>query len=131
MFRKALRAKIHRATVTHANVDYEGSLTIPADLMKLADMVNYEAISVWNVTTGSRFETYAITGEKGSTDICVNGAAAHLASPGDKIIIASFADFSEEELSSLKPILVFLDQDNKPKKIENEIPGPSLRKVGF
>src|SRR5512135_2670484 len=93
--RKMLRAKIHRAIVTDANLDYEGSLTLPPELLNATDIREYEAISIWNVTRGTRFETYAIAGEKASGQICVNGAAAHLAGPGDRIIIASFSQVPE------------------------------------
>ncbi len=124
MLRKMLRAKIHRATVTAADLEYEGSLTIPPELLAQSGIKDYEAISVWNVTQGTRFETYAITGKAGSNDICVNGAAAHLANPGDKIIIASFADFSEEELVDFKPTLVFVDENNQALERNSEVPGP-------
>lgn len=76
-----LKSKIHRACVTQADLDYEGSITISPELLKAANILPYEAVNVWNITAGTRFETYAITGEKGSTDICVNGAAAHLVTP--------------------------------------------------
>ena len=88
--RKVLRSKIHRATVTHADLDYEGSVTIPPELLTASNIAEYEAVSVWNVTRGTRFETYAITGLPNSTDVCVNGAAAHLVEPGDTVIIACF-----------------------------------------
>lgn len=125
--RRLLRAKLHRVTVTQADLDYEGSLTIPPDLMQLADIVEYEAISVWNVTNGSRFETYAINGLKNSRDICVNGAAAHHASPGDKLIIACFCEVNEQDIRTHKPKLVFIDDKNDPKVLEKEIPGPQRR----
>ena len=127
-FRRMLRAKIHRATVTHADLEYEGSLTIPSDLMELADMREYEGISVWNVTRGSRLDTYAMRGEPGSRDIAVNGAAAHLAGVGDKIIISTFSSVPESEIGTFKPILVFVDKDNKAVRIGSEVPGP--RKTG-
>jgi len=123
-YRRMLRAKIHRATVTEANLEYEGSLTIPPDLMELADIREYEGISIWNVTRGSRLETYAMTGEPGSRDICINGAAAHLASPGDKIIISAFASVPEAQLATFKPKVVFVDESNRPVRIGKETPGP-------
>ena len=89
-FRRMLGAKIHRATVTQADLDYEGSLTIPPELLAAADIAEHEAVHVWNVTRGTRFETYAILGEPGAGDICANGAAAHLAQPGHIVIIATF-----------------------------------------
>jgi aspartate 1-decarboxylase len=119
-----LRAKIHRARVTEANLHYEGSLTIPPDLLDHACIVEYEAVNVWNVTRGSRFETYAITGAAGSRDICVNGAAAHLATPGDIIIIASFAEVPESLVADFRPTVVFVDQENRVTETGQEIPGP-------
>jgi len=125
-YRKMLRAKIHRATVTHADVAYEGSLTMPPEFFQLADLVEYEALQVWNTTTGSRLETYAIMGEKGSRTICANGAAAHLIRPGDVIIIACFCDIEESMARDHKPLLVFVDEKNNPKPTRPEIPGPRL-----
>ncbi len=125
--RKMLRAKIHRATVTDADLDYEGSLTIPPELMKLADIKEFEAVNVWDVNRGTRFETYAITGEPNSGRICVNGAAAHLASPGDLIIIACFAEVPESEASEVRPIVVFVDEKNCAVRSDVEIPGPHRR----
>ena len=90
MFRKFLRSKIHRATVTQADLHYEGSLTLPPDLLIAAGIAPFEAVQVWNVTRGTRLETYAILGEIGSNDVCINGAAAHLVRPGDIIIVATF-----------------------------------------
>ena len=90
-FRKLLAAKIHRATVTAADVDYEGSLTVPPELLEAAGISPYESIHVWNTTRGTRLETYAIAGLPGSNDLCANGAAAHLIRPGDRVILASFA----------------------------------------
>ena len=122
--RKMLRAKIHRAIVTEADLDYEGSLTIPPELMKLADIKEYEAVQVWNVTRGTRFETYAITGEYGSGRLCVNGAAAHLASQGDRVIIACFADVPEPVPPGYAPIVVFVDDHNLALRTGVETPGP-------
>lgn len=124
MYRRMLRAKIHRATVTHANRDYEGSLTLPPFLLSAADMREYEAVHVWNVTRGTRFETYAIAGEPDSNAICVNGAAAHLAGPGDVIIIACFVDVPETELHGFYPKLVFVDKNNGFLQVRQENPGP-------
>lgn len=125
--RKMLRAKIHRATVTDADLDYEGSLTIPPELMELADIREFEAVNVWNVNRGTRFETYAITGERGSGKICVNGAAAHLASPGDLVIIACFSDVPESEASQVRPIVIFVDEKNRAVRSDVEVPGPHRR----
>jgi aspartate 1-decarboxylase len=119
-YRKMLKSKIHRACVTQADLEYEGSITISPELLKAANILPYEAVNVWNVTTGTRFETYAIPGEKGSTDICVNGAAAHLVTPGDLIIIASFMQLLEEDCANLVPTVVFVDQFNRLKEIRPE-----------
>src|SRR5713226_8423945 len=97
MRRSMLKSKIHRATVTHANVDYEGSLTLDADLLDAADILPFEEVHVWNVTRGTRLRTYAIVGERGSGVVCVNGAAAHLAEPGDVVIVATFAEMEDGE----------------------------------
>ncbi|QDV26253.1 aspartate 1-decarboxylase [Aureliella helgolandensis] len=128
MYRKFLRSKIHRATVTQADVDYEGSLTIPPNLLQAADIRPYEAVHVWNVTRGTRVETYAITGVEGSTDICANGAAAHLIQPGDIIIIATFAFVAEaEEMPAVEPRVVFVDAGNKMVQLDTEVAGPLRR----
>lgn len=119
-----LRAKIHRATVTEADLHYEGSLTIPPELMEAVDIKEYEAVHVWNVNRGTRFETYAITGERDSGAICVNGAAAHLAGPGDIVIIASFASVPESMVDSFRPVVAFVDAKNRVQRIGVEVPGP-------
>ncbi len=123
-YRRMLRAKIHRATVTDANLEYEGSLTIPPDLLELADIREYEGISVWNVTRGTRLETYAMRGEPASRAVCVNGAAAHLAGVGDKIIISAFSSVPESELDGFSPLIVFVDGQNRPVRTGAERPGP-------
>ncbi|MCA9191746.1 MAG: aspartate 1-decarboxylase [Planctomycetales bacterium] len=132
MYRKFLRSKIHRATVTQADLDYEGSLTLPPNLMRAADIQVYEAVQVWNVTRGSRLETYAIEGDEGSLDICANGAAAHLIRPGDVIIVATFA-FVPAETTLHAPVsdprIVFVDSENRMLRIGAEIPGPRRRGV--
>ena len=119
-YRKMLKSKIHRACVTEADLDYEGSITISPELLKAANILPYEAVNVWNITAGTRFETYAITGKPGSTEICVNGAAAHLVTPGDLIIIASFSQILEEDCASQVPTVVFVDQFNRLKEIRPE-----------
>ncbi|HXX64706.1 MAG TPA: aspartate 1-decarboxylase [Bacteroidota bacterium] len=128
--RTMLRAKIHRAVVTDANLEYEGSLTIPPELMELSDIREYEGIHVWNVTRGTRFETYAITGVRGSGRICVNGAAAHLAGPGDRVIIASFSSVPESLVEKFRPTVVFVDEKNAPIRTAVEVPGPHVRGNG-
>ena len=123
--RRVLGSKIHRARVTHADLHYEGSITLPPDLMEAAQIHQYEHVHVWNVTRGTRLETYAIEGQEDSREICVNGAAAHLASPGDIVIIANFIDIPENEINTHHPRIVLVDHDNNMKAVtEDEIPGP-------
>ncbi len=122
--RRMLKAKIHRATVTEADLEYEGSLTLPPELMEMADIKQYEAVQVWNVNRGTRFETYAITGIRDSGEICVNGAAAHLAGPGDIVIIATFANVPEELVDEFRPVVVFVDERNRAVRSGFEVPGP-------
>lgn len=130
MHRKFLRSKIHRATVTQADLDYEGSLTLPPNLMRAADVRPYEAVQVWNVTRGSRLETYAIEGDEGSLDICANGAAAHLIRPGDVVIIATFAyQMDQASEPTVEPKVVFVDSKNQMIRVGQEIPGPRRRGV--
>lgn len=109
------KSKIHRATVTDANLNYVGSITIDSELMKLANILPYEQVHVVNVTNGARFETYAIEGEPGSGEICLNGAAARLAHPGDLVIIISYGMFDEMELQDFEPAIVFVDEKNRPQ----------------
>ncbi len=111
MERFMLKSKIHRARVTDANVDYEGSLTLDGELMEAADLMPFERIDVYNITTGSRFSTYVIEGERGSGTVCVNGAAAHLAKEGDLIIIASYA--LVEARKGYRPRLIYVDGENR------------------
>ncbi len=113
MQRTLLKCKIHRVRVTDANLNYEGSLTIDSDLMEAADILPYEQIKVYNIYNGARFETYAIAGPAGEGDICLNGAAARMGAPGDLIIIAAFANYNEAEAAVHKPIVVFVDSQNK------------------
>lgn len=108
-----LKGKIHRATVTQAEVDYIGSITIDQDLMDAAGILEYEKVQVADVERGTRLETYVISGEPGSGVICLNGAAAHLVTPGDKIIIMCYAQMTPEEARESKPRVVFVDEDNK------------------
>ncbi len=130
MRRQVFKSKLHRATVTHADVEYEGSVTIDEDLLEASEIAEYEAVHIWNVTNGSRLMTYALKGPRGSRVICINGAAAHLTKPGDKVIIATFADMDEEELRAHKPTVVLLDEENRIKEPQaTEVPGP-LRRVG-
>ena len=117
--RTMLKSKIHRATVTDCNIDYEGSITIDADLLKAADILSYERVEVLNVNNGARFKTYAIEGKPGAGDICLNGAAARLASKGDIVIILTYHEVPSEEASHFKPRLVYVDADNHIKSTRN------------
>jgi len=129
MTRKMMRAKIHRATVTQADVEYEGSITIDKRLMDATDLLPNEAVCVWNATRGTRFETYALEGPPDSGVICVNGAAAHLVDPGDLVIIAAFAWMDEEAARKYEPKVVFVDEQNRMRAKRSEVPGP-LRAAG-
>jgi aspartate 1-decarboxylase len=124
MKRRMFLGKIHRAMVTDANLDYEGSVTIDARLLQAAGILNHEEVHVWNLTRGSRFTSYAIAGERDSGVICVNGAAAHLTRPGDLIIIAAFAEMDDEEARRHEPRVVRVDEQNRLVAVSPEIPGP-------
>jgi aspartate 1-decarboxylase len=115
MRRRLLKSKIHRATVTEAELHYAGSITIDLDLMEAADLVEHEQVDVYNITSGERFTTYAIPGEPGSGIICINGAAAHLARPGDLVIVASYADYEPEELLEHEPRIILVDERNRAR----------------
>jgi aspartate 1-decarboxylase len=117
-----LKAKLHRACVTHAELDYEGSCAIDADLLELAGILEYEQIQIYNVTGGERFTTYAIRAAAGSRIVSVNGAAAHKARPGDRIIICAYGSMSEQEARQHKPRLVYLDEHNRVTRTGNAIP---------
>ena len=112
MQRTMCKGKIHRATVTQANLNYVGSITIDVDLLEAADIYPYEKVQVVNINNGSRLETYTIAGARGSGVICLNGAAARHAAEGDIVIIISYGQYDEEEIRSLEPRLVFVDADN-------------------
>lgn len=122
MQRTMLKSKIHRVTVTHSELNYEGSCAIDDDLLEAADIHEYEQIQIYNVTNGQRFTTYAIRAERGSGIISVNGAAARLAAAGDILIIASYSIYDEAELQSFKPDLVYVDGQNKIKRQRHKIP---------
>jgi aspartate 1-decarboxylase len=121
--RTMLRGKIHRATVTGADLHYEGSVTIDVDLLERADILPYEQVDIWNVTNGERFTTYALAGQRGSGVVCINGAAAHKASKGDLVIIAAFAGVPEAEARTWKPQCVFVDSRNRPVGLRAEHAG--------
>jgi aspartate 1-decarboxylase len=117
MQRIMLKGKIHRARVTDANLEYEGSLTIDQDLMDAADILEYEQIKIYNVSNGARFDTYAICGPRGGGAICLNGAAARMGSRGDLIIIVTYATYGGEEISRHQPRIVLVDRNNQAIKV--------------
>lgn len=126
------KSKIHRATVTHADLAYEGSVTIDRELLELAGILPFEAVHIWNATQGTRLMTYALEGPPGSGAICVNGAAAHLNKPGDLVILATFAEMTPEEARAHQPIVVRVDSRNRPLSDRSqEKPGPVLDSLGF
>ena len=117
-----LTAKLHRACVTHAEFDYEGSCAIDTDLLDAAGITEYEQIQIYNIANGERFTTYAIRAERGSKIVSVNGAAAHKASPGDRLIICTYAAMSEQEARAHRPRLVYLNEHNQITRTANTIP---------
>ena len=120
MLRTFLRAKIHRATVTDANVDYIGSITLDAKLMRAAGLLPYEQVDVLNVSNGSRLTTYCIEGKAGSGEVCLNGAAALLCGKGDIVLICAYAQLQETELAAFKACTVFVDKKNKAIKTKEQ-----------
>ena len=123
MRRFMMKSKIHRATVTEANLDYVGSITIDATLMEQANLLPNEKVQVVDIDNGSRLETYVIPGEAGSGAIGLNGAAARLVHPGDKVIIISYGEFEEVEAHEHEPVVVFVDEDNRPVRRGVEVSG--------
>ena len=126
MRRRMFLGKIHRATITHADLDYEGSVTIDAKLLHAAGILEHEEVQIWNVTQGTRLTTYALEGPRGSGVICVNGAAAHHMSPGDLAIIATFGEMSDEEARVHEPKVVLVDSKNRIVDTGLERPGPQM-----
>jgi aspartate 1-decarboxylase len=122
MQRTMLKSKLHRVTVTQAELHYEGSCAIDQTLLDAADIKEYQQIEIWNIDNGERFTTYAIAAERGSGTISVNGAAARKASPGDLLIIATFASYNEIELAKFEPDLVYVDAKNRIINQRNKIP---------
>ena len=120
MLRTICKSKIHRATVTEANVHYTGSLTLDAELMRAADLVPYEQVQVVDVDNGARIVTYCIEGPPGSGTVCVNGAAARLIAAGDKVIVIAYAQVTPEELEALAPKVVLLDEQNRIRQVMSE-----------
>ena len=123
MFRTMCKSKIHRATVTGADLNYIGSITIDPVLMEAADLLEYEQVAIVNVNNGARFETYVIPGERGRGEICLNGAAARMVHPGDKVIVISYAQYDEAEMETYRPQFIFVDEHNR-------ISRDALRAVG-
>ena len=122
MNRMMFKSKIHRMTVTGADVHYEGSITLDPDLMDAADILQNEQVSVWNVTRGTRLETYAISGTRGQGECVLNGAAAHLNQVGDLVIVATFAQMTDEEARHYWPNVVFVDEKNRIREKRSEQP---------
>ena len=120
------KSKIHRATVTGANLNYVGSITIDAELLEQADILPYEKVQVVNNNNGARLETYTILGQRGSGEICLNGAAARLVQPGDTVIIISYAQYSREELFHFRPRVVFVDENNRITQVIDDEPAGVL-----
>ncbi len=120
MRRSMLKSKIHRAKVTDADVNYEGSLTLDPSLLKAADIVPFEEVHVWNVTRGTRFRTYAMLGEAGSNVVCANGAAALLVEPGDLVIIATFMHVDDADVKDFHPRIVHVDDNNNVRTVKAE-----------
>ena len=117
MTRRMLKSKIHRATVTEANIEYEGSVSIDVELLRAADILPYEQVDIWNCTNGARLTTYAIEGPAGKGEICVNGAAAHLIKPHDLVIICSYVQVDDAECRSWKAKRVFVDARNRQREV--------------
>lgn len=113
MLRLMCKSKIHRATVTGADLNYMGSITIDPELMEAANLLEFEQVHVVNINNGERFETYVIAGQPGGGEICLNGAAARLAQPGDRVIVISYAQYSETELAEHRPVFIFVDDQNR------------------
>jgi aspartate 1-decarboxylase len=118
MQRVMFKSKIHRATVTGANLNYEGSLTVDSDLLEAADILPYEQIHVWDVSNGARLVTYALAGPAGSGQVCVNGAGAHLIKPGDLVIVATYTVMSGRKAKKYEPTVVFVDEANKMREAD-------------
>jgi aspartate 1-decarboxylase len=128
---RMFKSKIHRATVTHADLEYEGSVTIDRDLMDQARILPFEEVHIWNVTRGTRLSTYALSGPRGSGYVCVNGAAAHHNKPGDIVILATFAEMSAKEAELFEPTVLRVDAENRALAEQApERPGPLLTAVG-
>ena len=121
MIVRALKSKIHRAVVTDANIDYVGSISIDKNLMEKANLLEYEKVQILNITNGNRLDTYVIEGEKNSGEICINGAAAHLVSPEDLVIIVSYCDINHDDLKVHKPTVVHVNNRNEIISIASDV----------
>jgi aspartate 1-decarboxylase len=121
MRRKMLKSKIHRGTVTGSDLHYVGSITIDADLLDAADVLEHELVHVLDVDNGARFETYTIAGQRGSGEIKINGAAARLVHTGDTVIVVSYADYEAEELEAYEPVVVHVDKDNRIITVDDAV----------
>ena len=121
MTRTMLKSKIHRATITDSDLHYVGSITIDPDLLEAADILEHEQVAIVDVDNGARFETYTIAGQRGSGQICVNGAAARLVHTGDTIIVISYAQYSREELATYEPRVVHVDRDNSIITVDDAV----------
>ena len=128
MFRTMMKSKIHRATVTHADLHYVGSVTVDQDLMDAADLLEGEQVSIVDIDNGARLETYVIAGERGTGVIGINGAAAHLVKPGDLVILIAYGVMNEQEVKEYSPRVVFVDADNRPIELGSR---PGSRAGGF
>jgi len=120
---RMLKGKIHRARLTSADINYEGSIEIDSSLMEAAGIIPFEQVDIWNITNGERFSTYALTAPRGSGIVAVNGAAARKVQPGDEVIITAFSSMSEKQAKNWKPHVVFVDRENRLK------PGPLVRRL--
>lgn len=126
--RRMFKSKLHRAVITDADLEYEGSVTLDANFMEAADIIEHEYVHIWNVTRGTRLQTYALNGDRGSKVCCVNGAAAHLMKKGDRVIIATFTDVADDQLEGWQPTVVLVDENNNIVDPNlREIPGPRRR----
>jgi aspartate 1-decarboxylase len=121
MRRTMLKSKIHRATVTGSDLHYVGSITVDADLLDAADILEHELVHVLDVDNGARFETYTIAGQRGSGEIKINGAAARLVHTGDTVIVVSYADYEREELETYEPVVVHVDEDNRIITVDDAV----------
>ncbi len=125
MRRTLLHSKIHRATVTGADLNYEGSVSVDTDLLEAADILPGQQVHIWNITRGTRIVTYALPGDSGSGTVCINGAAAHQNQPGDLVIIASWVELEDAEAREYMPRVIRVDEKNRITSSEAEIPGPA------